>query len=287
MNQSREQKIIFVFIGLLTVFNIFIWSMSPKVGNDILSVYFLDVGQGDSIFIEAPNGNQMLIDGGKNASLLDELSKYIDFNDRNIDIVMATHPDSDHIGGLPEVFNRYEIATFIDPGKTTDTNVYRELMSKKDLEGSRYVKGERGTVIVLDKKRNIYFQILAPDKNFSWDDTNNFSIIGRLVYGDSSFLLTGDASKAVENILVYADGELLKSDILKVGHHGSKTSSGLMFLEKVQPKSAIISASYNNTYGHPHDDVINNLKKTGVEILETSKDGTIIFETDGVNIWKK
>jgi competence protein ComEC len=284
---KKEDTIKIFALAMLVFLNIFIWMRPVETENNIMSVYFLDVGQGDSIFIEAPNGKQMLIDAGRNSSSILELSKYISFSDKEIDVVVATHPDSDHIGGLPEVFERFDILNFIDPSVTSDTNIYKELALRSGQEGSRYIKGERGLTIILDKKHGVYFQVLAPDESFKFTDTNNMSIIGKLVYGESSFLLTGDASKAVENILAYSDGELLESDILKAGHHGSKTSSSVLFLEKVKPDISIISASATNTYGHPHDDVIRALQSASSEIIQTKDEGSIGFETDGVTIWRK
>lgn len=287
MSKNRQNKILIGFIIFLSVFCIFVWMQIPKTPSDILSVYFLDVGQGDAIFIEAPNKTQLLIDGGRNSSLVNELSKFMKFSDRDIDVVLATHPDGDHIGGLPEIFDRFEVENFIDSGSKGDTNLYKELMEKVEDEKSFYSVAERGMTIILDKKNGVYFQILAPDESFSFPDINDSSVVGRLVYGNRSFLLTGDASKAVENTLVYSDEDLLKSDILKAGHHGSKTSSGLLFLEKVKPEVSVISASKNNSYGHPHDSVMNNLKEINSAILETSKEGTIIFQTNGVDLWRK
>mgnify|MGYP003953086663 FL=1 len=267
--------------------NIFVWNYQPSQSSGFLNVSFLDVGQGDSIFIEAPNGKQLLIDGGRNGSVVSELASQMSFQDRQIDVVLATHPDSDHIGGLPEVFSRFDILNFVDTGTKGETNTYRTLMDLVLSENSNYVKAKRGLVIVLDKKNGVYFQVLAPDENITFKDINDTSIVGRLVFGESSFLLTGDASKAVENILVYSDGEILDSDILKSGHHGSKTSSSLLFLEEVSPDVSIISAGYNNSYGHPHINVLENIKAVDSEILETSKDGTITFQSDGVKIWRK
>ncbi|MEZ4114252.1 MAG: MBL fold metallo-hydrolase [Candidatus Paceibacterota bacterium] len=219
---KKEHKILTVFIFFLVFINIFIWTYSPKSSEGFLTVAFLDVGQGDSVFIEAPNGKKLLIDGGRNSSVTRELSDQINFNEKKIDVVLATHPDADHIGGLPDVFDRFEVLNFIDSGAKGDDNTYRSLMDKVVLDGARYIKGERGLSMILDKKNGVYFQILAPDEDFNFKDRNDMSIVGRLVYGESSFLFTGDASKAIENILVYADGDLLDSDILKAGHHGSK-----------------------------------------------------------------
>jgi competence protein ComEC len=286
---DKENKIrIFIFAVIFLVFvNILVWSAPQKTSSGFLTVHFLDVGQGDAIFIDAPNGRQMLIDGGRNAGVVRELSRFMNFNDREIDVLLATHPDSDHIGGFPEVFNRFRVLNFVDNGKETDSYAHREIMNSIFGGGTRYLTAERGLVIVLDKKSGVYFQTLAPANKFNFASDNEMSVFGRLVYGDVSFLLTGDAGKMVENILVYHDGELLKSNVLKVGHHGSKSSSGMLFLEKVEAEFAIISASAGNSYGHPDGGVVKNLENSGAAILETSKEGSIVFQTDGVNLWRK
>jgi competence protein ComEC len=287
MNKTNYNKIFLGVIGFLALINVFIWSYPKEHIPGVLSVIFLDVGQGDAIFIEAPNGKQLLIDGGRNSSVVRELSNFMSFNDREIDVLLATHSDSDHIGGFPEVFDRFSVLNYVDNGRESLEYLYREVMSRVSSRGSRYVKGERGLVIVLDKKKGVYFQVLFPAKNFSLDNENEMSVVGRLVYGDTSFMLTGDAGKLVENILVYADGELLRSDVLKAGHHGSKSSSGLLFVETVAPKYSIISASASNSYGHPHGGVIANLEKVGSTVLETSKEGSIVFQSDGRSVWRK
>lgn len=287
MNKTNSNKIFSVAIGVLVFLNILIWSSLPPAGSEFLEVHFLDVGQGDAIFIQAPNGKQMLVDGGRNSSVIRELSNFIKWNDKDIDVVLATHPDSDHIGGLPEVFDRFNILNYLDNGKPSEEYLYREVQNRLSLQSSRYLKATRGLNIILDKRAGVYFQVLFPSEDFSLDNDNEMSVVGRLVYGDTSFLLTGDAGKMVENMLVYSDGDLLRSDILKAGHHGSKSSSGLLFLEKVAPEYSVISASANNSYGHPDGGVIKNLESVGSEILETSKEGSVSFYSDGAGVWRK
>lgn len=284
---KKPDKIFTVVIGALVLANIFVWTYPVSSSPGVLSVHFLDVGQGDAIFIEAPNGNQMLIDGGRNAGVVRELGNFLSWNDRQIDVVLGTHGDTDHIGGFPAIFDRFSVLNYVDNGLDSDKYIYRETMSRMRANGSRHIVGKRGLVIVLDKKRGVYFQILAPDKNFNFQSDNEMSIVGRLVYGDVSFMFTGDAGKMVENILVYADGALLESEVLKAGHHGSRTSSGLLFVEAVMPRYSIISAGANNLYGHPDGGVIRNLESVGSLVLETSKEGTISFVSDGKNLWRK
>lgn len=284
--QNNKNKIYLYAIGLLIVLNIVIYFYSNNK-KDYLEVAFLDVGQGDSIFITAPNGKQMLVDGGKNESFLTSLSSEMNSADRTIDVVVATHPDADHIGGFPEIFDRFNILNYVSSVSFSETSLFKELENKSKKEGSLNLKAKRGDVIILDKKRGIYFQILSPYDGIDAKDTNNSSIVGRLVYGDVVFLLTGDASKMIENVLAYSDEEILESDVLKVGHHGSKTSSSLIFLEKVKPDFSIISAGRNNSYGHPHEDVISALNDVNSKILETSKEGNIVFQTNGIDLWRK
>lgn len=256
--------------------------------SDELSVSFLDIGQGDSILIEAPNGRQMLIDGGANTAVLGELGKVMGFFDRSIDVVLATHPDKDHIGGLPFVLERYRVDTFVDSMADSDTGSYRKLEDVAAQQGIATYYGERGMVVMLDDDHNVYFHILYPvPDEFTIEETNDMSIVGKLVYGDTSFMLTGDAGKVPELMMTSTDGDYLKSSVLKAGHHGSDTSSSASFVRAVDPQYAIISAGRDNSYGHPHPATMKTLADAGAEILETSEEGTITFVSNGVDIWRR
>jgi competence protein ComEC len=269
---------------VLFVVNIFIYSLIFDQGREkLLTVAFLDVGQGDSIFIEAPNGNQMLIDGGANAQVLRELRKVMPFYDRSIDIVIATHPDQDHIGGLVEVVGRYDVKYFLDPGVESETAVYAGLMDNIEENQIERIIARRDTII--DLGDGVTLKVLFPDRDVSGVETNDASIITRLVYGESEVMMTGDAPKKIEEYVVSLDGEDLESDVLKVGHHGSKTSTSELFLGFVDPQYAIISAGENNRYGHPHQEVLDILETFDVPILNTSG-GTIVFQSDGTDIWR-
>lgn len=279
----------YLVIFFLIILNIIIWFFNFNLRNskELLKVYFIDVGQGDAIFIEAPNGVQMLIDAGRDAGIVSKLGRITGFFDNNIDIVLATHPDSDHIGGMPLVFDRYKVSNFVDSLAIGENQIYKSLVEKINIDKSNYFFGERGMIIWLDKVRGVYFQVYYPDsQNIKSTDTNELSIIGKLVYGDISFLLTGDAGKMPETILYTNDGELLKSEVLKVGHHGSRNSSSPYFIEMVNPKYAIISAGLNNSYGHPHKEVMDILRENNIEILETGKEGTVKFYTNGIDLWR-
>lgn len=272
------------YFGVLLCLAVFlIWyAIFAETRNNILTVAFLDVGQGDAIFIEAPNGNQMLIDGGKNARVLRELAAVMPFYDKSIDVVLATHPDQDHIGGLPSVFERFDVSTFVEPGVSGDTSAYKELLRRVELEQGGTVIARRGMKIVLSQ--GVEFLILFPDRDVSAVETNDGSIIGKLIYGNTSFLFTGDAPQKIENFLVTIDGTVLRSDVLKVGHHGSKTSTAELFLGFVAPKVSVISSGASNSYGHPHEEVLERLKRFETEALRTDTQGTIIITSDGETV---
>ncbi len=243
-----------------------------------LSIYFLNVGQGDAIFIQAPNGVQVLIDGGPNSSVLRELTKIMPIYDRYIDVVIMTHPDADHVGGLNDVLNRYKVGMVFEPGVFATTTAYTSFKSKTKTRLAR-----RGDQIILDN--DIYLNILFPDRDTSGWETNTASIVSRLVYASSSVLLTGDSPAKIEKFLVKYDD--LESDILKLGHHGSNTSSSEEFIAEVKPEYAIVSSGKNNRYKHPHPKVIERVSKYVKNILNTAEEGAIHFILEEDRIIKK
>jgi beta-lactamase superfamily II metal-dependent hydrolase len=255
-------------------------------------VDFLDVGQGDSIYIQAPNGNNILIDGGLDRKVLSSLGNVLPFGNKKIDVVMATHPDADHIGGLPFVFDDYKVSAYVHNGAEGDSNVWKTLENKiveeKSLAPGRAggqaqrVIAREGMKIILDQNKNVIFEIYSPYMNVNkLSDTNIGSIVGRLTYGSSTFMFTGDAPINVEQNLVKTFGNNLESDVLKAGHHGSKTSSSESFLKAVAPQFAVISVSAKNMYGHPHKNVTDLLDKLGIKTLRTSGEGTVKCESGG------
>lgn len=246
-----------------------------------LSVYFLNIGQGDSIFIQTPNGTQVLVDGGPDSSVIRELSSVMPFYDRSIDMVIMTHPDSDHVGGLGSVLDRYSVDTILEPGVQSSTTAYTSF-EKKIKTGTKKIFARRGMSFVLDK--DIHLDILFPDRdNFGWE-TNTASIVSRLVFASSSVLLTGDSPTKIEKLLVKYDSNNIKSTILKLGHHGSHNSSDESFIKTVMPEYAVVSAGKNNRYHHPHADTIARVSKYVKNILNTAEVGRIHFvlKKDGV-----
>ncbi|MBI2024132.1 MBL fold metallo-hydrolase [Candidatus Giovannonibacteria bacterium] len=250
------------------------------LSNNKLKFYILDVGQGDAIFIETPSKNQILVDGGPDKSVLKELGKVMPFYDRSIDVVILTHPNLDHLAGLVEVLKKYEVKTYIDAGDDYALSEYVELKNIIKERRINYIKGRRGMKIIADKEVGLL--ILMPEKLIESKNPNDNSIVAKLTYGDIDFLLMGDAEKNEELSLVLI-GDNIESEVLKVGHHGSKTSSNPLFLEKVKPELALISVG-KNSYGHPSKDILQNLAFSGASVFRTDVDLTILVETDGKSL---
>jgi len=275
-----RHRLLVVLLGIFASSTIFVWQLVfADAAPGILTVAFLDVGQGDAIFIEAPNGHQVLIDGGRGHAVLEGLGALMPFSDHSIDVVLATHPDMDHIGGLPDVFARYDIGMFLEPGVADDGADQTALDASVTEEGLQPVFARRGMVLVLDK--GVALTILFPDRDVTNVDPNVGSTVARLTYGGTSFLFTGDSPIAIERYLVSIMGRALKSDVLKLGHHGSHTSSSETYLEYVDPTYAVISAGCDNQYGHPHKDVVERVAHLGIESHDTCHEGVIIFKSDG------
>ncbi|MES2087735.1 MAG: ComEC/Rec2 family competence protein [Patescibacteria group bacterium] len=244
----------------------------------------LDIGQGDAIFIEAPNGNQMLIDGGPPKTVLSALRKVMPFYDRSIDMLMVTNPDADHMAGFIDVLKSFKVGEVIEPGTNSPSATYAELERTIKEKKVPQVVARRGEIIWLDKKAGVGFYVLFPDRDILGLATNDGSIVGRLVYGNTSVMFTGDSPSNIEHYLVALDGEKLKSDVLKVGHHGSRTSTSEEFVGVVDPTMAIISDGKDNKYGHPHQETLDTLEKFGVKVFRTDQVGTIILKSDGETI---
>jgi len=269
--------VLIIFLGT----TIWTWSVVFEQASDgILEITFFDVGQGDGIFIQTPNDKQILIDGGPDNSILEKLNQTMPFYDRTIDLVILTHPDADHITGLVEVLNYYQVEHILTSGLEKDTAVYikwKELIEEKNISLSLAQMGQK---IIL--QNGIALEVLWPNQNLisSYSSSaNNVSVVTRLVYGDIEVLLTGDIEKKVENYLVNQDFKL-ESDILKLPHHGSKTSTSYNFLKAVNPKIAIISVGEDNRYKHPSKEVLERIKD--LIVYRTDKDGDIKILTDGV-----
>lgn len=260
-----------------------VWLWSPAVSEGVLTVRFLDVGQGDAIHIVSPDGFEMLIDGGPDASVLRELASGRSFFDRDVDIVVATHPDTDHVSGLVDVLARYDVDFIFETEVDHDAPAAVAFDGAAGTEGARRVVAQTGQAIQLGASTTV--RILSPLGDTANWRSNAASIIVQVIYGDIEFMLTGDAPNTVEDYLVGEFGQSLESDVLKLGHHGSDTSSSALFLATVNPSYAVVSAAFDNRYGHPHKEVIERTLASGAEMVSTAEEGTLTFKTDGVTVW--
>lgn len=284
MTNIRKHATLY-FLGILFAANFFIWYAVSAESRGTLTVAFLDVGQGDAIFIESPTGKQIILDGGPDGSVLSRIGALMPFYDRSIDMLIVSNPDKDHFAGFIDVLKNYEVGGIMEPGTIPDTEIYKIFKEFVREEGVTSVLARRGMIIDLGGGVNL--QILFPDRDVSGLSINDGSIIAKLVYGNTSLLLMGDAPQNIEKYLVSLDGGNLDVDILKLGHHGSKTSSGDALLSVSSPEYAVISASKSNRYGHPHKEVLDRLTKYNISALGTYQEGTIVFESDGERLWRK
>ncbi len=269
-------------VGTITWADVF---LDSPANADRFEIHFLDVGQGDATFIETPEGVQVLIDGGKDASVLRALATEMRFFDRTIDVIIATHPDTDHIGGLVDVLARYDVQTIILTENEHTTPTTEAFAQAVATEGAKIMYARAGQVFMLGASTTL--EVLFPDRDPTGFESNASSVVSKIQYGNIGFIVTGDAPKSIEEYLVREYGVELESEVMKVGHHGSDTSTAESFIEAVDPEYAVISAGKDNRYGHPHPDVMERLGKYQLDILETSAEGTITFESDGVAVWLK
>ncbi len=240
-----------------------------------LYAYFLDVGQGDSAFIVLPEGTQILIDGGPNWSTLEHLGKLMPFFDRSIDFIVLSHPNLDHLASFPEVLRRYRVGALLLYGSTYDLGAYTAMLSGATIHGVPVVHVSAGHMMNFPDDAKL--QVLWPPKEMPHGmnkDLNNESLVLRFTYGGKSLLFTGDIEKIVEDTLRAADVDL-KADILKVAHHGSKSSSSTGFVLSVSPTIAVVSVGGENTYGHPNRGVLRRFDEVGATIRRTDLEGTV------------
>jgi len=245
----------------------------------VLSVWFFDIGQGDAILIQTPGGRQVLIDGGPGQDIVEKLSSAMPFFDRSIDIVVATHPDADHIGGLIDVLKKYDVEYVIWNGVSKDNDVFTAFEREVLREQAQVIKGDENLQIKIGD--TISMKILYPPEGLSkTEKSNNTSIVFRMRHNTNNFLFTGDMEKEVEKALVDS-GIKLESKVLKVPHHGSKTSSSFEFVETVRPQLAVIQVGARNSYGHPHQKTLETFRALDIPVLRTDKNGDILVKSDG------
>lgn len=244
---------------------------------DNLTVHFIDVGQGDAILIDYGT-NEILIDGGgRSPGVIQYLNQYVD---GDLEVMIATHPHADHIGGLIAVFEVFKVNEVWHNGVSATSATYTEFTAKMVAEGSVTHVARRGDTITTGA---LNLQVLNPTVSLT-NDTNEDSIVLRMVWGNQAFLFTGDAGLAAEESMIAA-GLTLQANILKVGHHGSYSATSQTFLNVVKPNIAVYMAKIGNSYGHPHQVTIDSLRTIGVLVFGTDVNGSVIITVDGVSLF--
>lgn len=275
---SKLLIIIFSFFSILIIYN---KNISNSL-SDKLYIYFLDVGQGDSTLIQYGE-NTILIDSGPKTSE-DKILTYLKaLKLKDIDYLIATHPHEDHIGNMDEIIDTMRIKNFYAPYITSDTEEFTDLtnaLNRKNLKINILSQNTSS----LNLGEDISINVFSPTKDLESENLNNYSPIIKITFKETSFLFTGDAEKEINDYLLLNDVPL-ESSVLKLGHHGSSTSLDEEFLSKVNPKLAIASCGYNNSYNHPSPSVINLLSTNNIKLLRTDLDGSIILSSDGNNIY--
>lgn len=271
MKRNFAFLLILLSLNILALFPVLYFSSSR------LEVNFFDVGQGDSIFIETPEGHQILIDGGPSyTKVIEKLSSEMPFWDKDIDLVVLSHPESDHMTGLLSVLENYKVDNIVWTGIVKDGEKFETWKRMVGEEGADVYFAEKGEKIVLNGS---VLEVLSPEsvEGKKLYDSNDTAVVSKLSYKDSSFLFTGDISSKIEKGLEGVD-----ADILKVAHHGSKYSTSSEFLEKVSPLIAVIQVG-KNSYGHPTEEVLTRLDNSGIKVLRNDIDGDIKIVSDGID----
>ena len=247
-------------------------------GRAELTVSFFDVGQGDAIFIEASDGTQILIDGGPPNRILPLLGERMPYFDKYIDVVVLTHPHADHVSGLIEVLEKYNVGMIIESGvdyHTAEAKMFQELVKEENIKS-----------VIIDRPVDLNFydgavlRFIYPEESFvgkTLQNVHDAALVAELDFDGKKILFMSDAEKNLEKRLV-SEGKIGDMDVLKTGHHGSKTSSNDFFLNAAKPEYAIISLGARNRYGHPHPNVLSNLASSGAQVLRTDLDGTITLK---------
>ncbi|MEW5988105.1 MAG: DNA internalization-related competence protein ComEC/Rec2 [Chloroflexota bacterium] len=280
LKQPRRQWALWLSGAAVTVI-VLAWGLTQPDGR--LHVVFLDVGQGDAIFIQTPGGRQLLVDGGLYPTLLNaHLGRQMPFWDRAIDLVVATHGDADHAAGLPGVLERYQVGQLITNGESGLEEPMATLLNEAAETHAPVHVALAGEVMEMGD--GVRIEVLHPAASFDADNRNDHSIVLRLVYGRFSLLLTGDAEEAAEAALL-ASGRPLTAVVLKAGHHGSNSSSGAPFLAAVRPQFVVISVGAENEYGHPHPEMLQRVEAMGAAVLRTDELGAIEIISDGEQMW--
>lgn len=286
IKRKLKIKLILLFIIISILFMIpYIKFQSRDYKNaKNMIVHFIDVGQGDASLIEVNNLN-LLIDSGPKESRKNILNYLNSVNIKKLDYVIATHPHEDHIGNMSKIITSFKINRFYAPKVESSTSSFEKMVSAlKDKNLKINILNSNTTSINLGK--NTHVTVFCPTKK-TYDNLNNYSPIIKIEYGNTSFLFTGDAEKEIETEILSNENNNIQSDVIKIAHHGSSTSSSDAFIKNVNPTIAVISVGKDNKFNHPNKSTIDCLKNNNVKIYQTNKDNNIILSSDGNNITKK
>lgn len=257
-----------------------------EYGSPYLQIHFLDVGQGDAVLIHTPDDVQLLVDGGLDRRVLNRLGEVLSPLDRQIDMIIGTHPHADHIGGLVDVLHRFTVDHILITENRLPTEVSDRFFAAVEREaaaGAQVYNARAGQVFRLGASTTVH--VRSPRYDATDMDADASSVVVQVRYGDTAVMLTGDAPIAIEDYLVEQYGSGLASDILKLGHHGSRTSSGPLFLDAVSPEYGVTSAGRDSRHGHPHEEVVERVLARGITHVTTQTAGTITFKSDGTSVW--
>lgn len=255
-------------------------STSVPSSTTVMKVHFIDVGQGDCTLIQMVDGKNILIDGGNRGDAA-VIKKYLqDQKVDTIDYLIATHPHEDHIGSLPAIVKSFDIGSIYMPKVTANTKIFEDLLLSIKSKGYKINTATAGVKIIDTKETKL--TVIAPNAS-EYDELNNYSVVMKLTHLNTSFLFTGDAEDISEREILKKNFDI-KSDVIKIGHHGGRTSTTKDFLEEVAPKYAVISLGRDNDYGHPHKETLERLQVSKLQILRTDEQGTIVASSDGNSV---
>lgn len=274
-------RFVAVFVVVLSLITFMLSGCSRD--SDVLSIHMIDVGQGESILIITPNNKTILIDAGEAPQGKKVKSYLLKHKVNKIDLLIATHPHSDHIGGLPEIINNFRVEKIVMPQKLHTSATFEKLLIAIKSKGLTISPPQPNSIVEFGNDIKLHF--LGPVKDYG-DNLNLWSVVFRLDYKNNSFLFTGDMESQAEIDLIDIYGmDGLNADVLNIGHHGSNSSTTQQFLDHVNPEVALISLGSNNLYGHPHEEVITRLEKSGAFIYRTDLQHTVVILSDGESIW--
>ncbi len=278
---TYKKTICFLLALLCTAFMLSGCMDAPATNNGILTVTFLDVGQGDSALLYLPDGQSMLIDAGGNEAAQSVVQALKAQGLSRLDYVVVTHPHADHIGGMDKVIDAFDIGGFYMPRipetQLPTTRTFEDMLTALEQKHLSLKEAKAGTVIY--EQEDLKIEVLSPTKD-TYDDLNHYSAVVKVMYGDTAFLFMGDAEKGNEKDLLNAGADVY-ADVIKIGHHGSKNATTEAFLRAVSPDYAVISCGKDNRYGHPAERILSLLQKEGTDVYRTDENSTVVAYSDG------